>query len=89
MARGDATECKGSELCCCHDVDATSPLVQEQADEADGLTHAFVRLASLPTYPLDQLSRYEVRLWRQARQILLMLERLDRRRPWEGAKFRS
>jgi hypothetical protein len=89
MASSDTTEHERDEPDCCHDVDATSPPVHEQADEPDGLTQAFVRLASLSTYPLDQLSRYEARLWRQARQILLVLERLDRRRPWERAKFRS
>ena len=47
------------------------------------LTQSFVRLSSLPTYPLDRLSRYEATLWRQARQILFTLQRLDRRKPWD------
>jgi hypothetical protein len=41
----------------------------------------FLRLADLPTFPLDRLSRYEHLLWRQARQIIFTLERLRRRRP--------
>jgi hypothetical protein len=49
----------------------------------DDLTRSFVHLSSLPTYPLDRLSRYEGTLWRQARQILCTLQRLDRRKPWE------
>jgi hypothetical protein len=49
------------------------------ADRTDNLTHAFVRLSNLPTYPLDRLSRYEATLWRLARQILLALQVLDRR----------
>jgi hypothetical protein len=36
----------------------------------------FLRLAELPTFALDRLSRYEHLLWRQARQILFTLESL-------------
>jgi hypothetical protein len=42
---------------------------------ADG----FLRLAALPTFALDRLSRYEHLLWRQARQIVFTLESLRRR----------
>ena len=45
-------------------------------DIADG----FLRLAALPTFALDRLSRYEHLLWRQARQIVLTLESLRRRK---------
>src|SRR5450830_447191 len=41
-------------------------------DIADG----FLRLAALPTFALDRLSRYEHLLWRQARQIVFTLESL-------------
>ncbi len=34
-----------------------------------------------------RLSRYEVTLWRQARQILLALDALDRRKPQERTRF--
>jgi hypothetical protein len=47
------------------------------------LAHCFLRLANLPTYPLDRLSRYEHALWRQAAQILLALDNLQRRKPQE------
>jgi hypothetical protein len=40
----------------------------------------FLRLAELPTFPLDRLSRYEHLLWRQARQIVFTLESLRRRK---------
>jgi len=43
-------------------------------DIADG----FLRLAALPTFALDRLSRYEHLLWRQARQIVFTLESLRR-----------
>jgi hypothetical protein len=49
------------------------------ADPYDNVTRSFVRLSNLPTYPLDRLNRYEAILWRQARQIVLLLQRLDRR----------
>ena len=44
------------------------------------LVDSFLRLANLPTFPLDRLSRYEHVLWRQARQIVFTLESLRRRR---------
>jgi hypothetical protein len=47
------------------------------------LAHCFLRLASLPSYPLDRLSRYEAILWRQVGQILFALDALDRRKPQE------
>jgi hypothetical protein len=40
---------------------------------------AYLRLAALPTFPLDRLSRYEHLLWRQARQLVITLESLRRR----------
>jgi hypothetical protein len=42
-----------------------------------------LRLCNLPHYALDRLSRYEAILWRQAGQILLALDNLDRRKPQE------
>ena len=43
------------------------------------LARCFLRLANLPTYPLDRLSRYEATLWRQAGQTVFALEALRRR----------
>jgi hypothetical protein len=43
----------------------------------------FLRLANLPNFALDRLGRYEATLWRQASQILYVLEMLDRRKPQE------
>jgi hypothetical protein len=53
------------------------------------LTRTFVRLTSLPTYPLDRLSRYEATLWRQAGQILFALQFMNRQRPWVKARSRG
>jgi hypothetical protein len=52
-------------------------------DPATDLALCFLRLANLPSYPLDRLSRYEAILWRQAGQILFALDVLDRRKPQE------
>ena len=46
----------------------------------------FLRLANLPNFALDRLSRYEANLWRQAGRILYALERLDRHKPQERTR---
>ena len=68
------------------EIDSASPVIP--ADQFDDITHSFVRLSNLPTYPLDRLSRYEAILWRQARQIMFTLQRLGRRRTWERLGLR-
>ena len=50
--------------------------LNSKSDIAD----CFLRLAALPTFALDRLSRYEHLLWRQARQIVFALESLRRRK---------
>ena len=53
------------------------------------LAQCYLRLANLPTFPLDRLSRYEPALWRQAAQTIFTLAALYRRKPWEtGRRFR-
>jgi hypothetical protein len=52
--------------------------------------HCFLRLANLPTYPLDRLNRYEATLWRQAVRTIFALEALRRRSSWEElGRFRA
>jgi hypothetical protein len=46
----------------------------------------FLRLANLPNFALDRLSRYEVMLWRQVGRILFALDELDRRKPQERTR---
>jgi hypothetical protein len=46
----------------------------------------FLRLANLPNFALDRLSRYEANLWRQAGRILFALDALDRRKPQQRAR---
>jgi hypothetical protein len=44
------------------------------------IVDCFLRLADLPTFAINRLSRYEHVFWRQARQIEFTLESLRRRR---------
>jgi hypothetical protein len=57
--------------------------VRHSKEPAIDLTRCFLRLADLPNFALDRLSRYEATLWRQAGQILFTLDALDRRKPQE------
>ena len=57
--------------------------VEFAVDPAVELARCFLRLANLPNYAIDRLSRYEATLWRQAGQILFALDALDRRKPWD------
>ncbi len=50
-------------------------------DMTNNIGDCFLRLAALPTFPLDRLSRYEYLLWRQTRQLVSTLESLKRRKP--------
>ena len=50
------------------------------SDAKKDIADRFLRLAALPTFALDRLSRYEHLLWRQARQIVFTLESLRRRK---------
>ena len=70
------------------DLDAGSRLTADTANQSNAVTHSFLRLTNLPTYPLDRLSRYEATLWRQACQILLTLRSFDHRKPWEKLRLR-
>jgi hypothetical protein len=47
----------------------------------------YLRLANLPDYALDRLSRHEAILWRQVRQILIALDALDRRKPQDRGRY--
>src|SRR5579863_10003759 len=58
------------------------------ADPSLHLAQCFLRLANLPNYALDRLSRYEYALWRQVAQILFALDNLNRRKPQERRRSR-
>ena len=57
--------------------------IESAVDPTAELARCFLRLANLPNYALDRLSRYEATLWRQAGQILFALDALDRCKPWD------
>ena len=81
------THVKAADLC---DRNQLHLVATRQSDAAAGnelgfdtkkdIGDCFLRLAALPTFALDRLSRYEYLLWRQARQILFTLESLRRRK---------
>ena len=54
-----------------------------KADNTVEFARCFLRLANLPNFALDRLSRYEATLWRQPGRVLIALEALDRRKPQE------
>jgi hypothetical protein len=61
-----------------------------ESKSADPATDCFLRLANLPSYPLDRPSRYEAILWRQADQILFALDAPGRCKPQDRRRrFRS
>jgi len=64
--------------------------MRKSAMKADGpaveFAHCFLRLANLPSFALDRLSRYEANLWRQAGRTLFALDALDRRKPQERGR---
>jgi hypothetical protein len=67
---------------------SSGPASVEPADNPTAdLGRCFLRLANLPNFALDRLSRYEATLWRQVRQILFALDALDRRKPQERRRL--
>jgi len=57
-----------------------------KTDNTIEFARCFLRLANLPNFALDRLSRYEAILWRQAGRILFALDALDRRKPQERTR---
>jgi hypothetical protein len=58
-------------------------VAEPYSDPAAALARCFLKLADLPNFALDRLSRYEAALWRQVGQVLFALNILDRRKPHE------
>jgi hypothetical protein len=77
-ASGDATS-----LSAVGDIETLSDTGLKAAATAVEFARCFLRLANLPNFALDRLSRYEATLWRQAGRILHALEILDHRKPQE------
>jgi hypothetical protein len=81
FGRADPVEIDRASLGTANGTQALPRLGRVCVDPAIDLARCFLRLANLPSYPLDRLSRYEAVLWRQACQILFALDALDRRKP--------
>jgi hypothetical protein len=64
----------------------TLPFAMTSDGAAIEFARCFLRLANLPNFALDRLSRYEATLWRQTNQILFALDNLDRRKPQERTR---
>src|SRR5579871_1814183 len=60
----------------------SNPAVQHPTDGTVNFAETFVHLCRSRSHPLDRLSRYEARLWRQARQVILTLRDSNWRKPW-------
>jgi hypothetical protein len=55
------------------------PLVTSDPGSNFDFARCFLRLANLPNFALDRVSRYEATLWRQAAQTLFALNQLNGR----------
>jgi hypothetical protein len=53
---------------------------ERRLDSERNIVDGFLRLTTLPTFPLDRLIRYEYTLWRQARQQIFTLDSFGRRK---------
>src|SRR5262245_23212416 len=67
-------------------VRATCPSAIKSSNPRIEFACCFLRLANLPNFALDRLSRYEATLWRQVGRILFALDALDRRKPQERTR---
>jgi len=72
---------------CLHEIEVLGNSESKSDGSAVDFARCFLRLANLPNFTLDRLSRYETSLWRQAGQILYALDALDRRKPQERSRF--
>ena len=70
-----------------HEIETLGNSALKSDGAAAEFARCFLRLAYLPNFALDRLSRYEASLWRQAGQILFSLDALDRRKPRERTRF--
>jgi hypothetical protein len=69
-----------------NDLETVSAFGMRPHGPAIEFARCFLRLANLPNFALDRLSRYEATLWRQADQILFALDMLDRRKPQDRTR---
>jgi hypothetical protein len=78
VGRADLPEQNQLRLAATQRSDATTPS-SHGLGAGKNVADSFLRLVALPTFPMDRLSRYECMLWRQARQLVFLLESFRRR----------
>ena len=81
--RAESASDDATSLSAVGDIETLSDTGMKADATAVEFARCFLRLANLPNFALDRLSRYEATLWRQAGRILHALEKLDRRKPQE------
>jgi hypothetical protein len=81
--RAESASDDAASLNAVNDIETLSEPGMKSDATAVEFARCFLRLANLPNFALDRLSRYEATLWRQAGRILHVLEILDRRKPQE------
>ena len=81
--RDDSTSGYGVSHSALSKIETVSHSALKPDSPAVEFARCFLRLANLPNFALDRLSRYEATLWRQAGRMLYALEKLDRRKPQE------
>jgi hypothetical protein len=65
----------------------TAETADPPVDPVAELARCFLRLANLPNFAFDRLSRYEATIWRQVAQVLFALDNLDRHKPLERRRL--
>ena len=84
--RDDSTSGYGVSHSALSKIETVSHSALKPDSPAVEFARCFLRLANLPNFALDRLSRYEATLWRQAGRMLYALDKLDRRKPQERAR---
>jgi hypothetical protein len=54
------------------------PVLALERQRTEAKARAFLRFCNINGGALDRLNRYEVALWRQAAQVMLLLDRVNR-----------
>jgi len=83
LSRPDSPSAHGVSHYPVNKMEAVPGAAMQTDGSAVEFAQCFLRLANLPNFALERLSRYEASLWRQAGQILSALDALDRWKPQE------
>ena len=81
--RSDAVSRDCAQAAITNSSDVMAHIAPTNVNAAAEFGRCFLRLANLPSFGFDRLSRYEITLWRQVGQVMIALDALDRRKPQE------